>query len=672
MMPHTMDKKAITRRHFLRATTLGAAAAAVPFHAGKTRAAARGRIVMLGFDGMAPELVEAMLEHGALPNMARLRAQGGYHRLTSSIPPQSPVAWNSYAMCRNPGGHNIFDFIRRNPRGASGPVPLVGTGRVEPPTFDDAGNVTEAPAAVSYSQGTAFWRVADLQGKRGKILNIPFAFPPDTLDNGVMLSGLGVPDLRGATSTYFALSDSFTRAQLQESLGGGQRVPLAFDGEDTAVFRAPGPRDTRRSFGAPGAYTETPIHIRVNRTESRGSVECGGKRIEIVQGAWSDWLELSFVMSDRFEVRGITRFFPTEIGDAVRLYMACVQYHPDAPYTNISAPPSYASELNGRFGLYKTVGWAYDTHALRQNDMGEDAFLDDVAYTMSWREQLTLDEINRGGFDLLLSAWTATDRVGHMFWRFMDEKHPYHTPDAPPRWRDAIRHCYKRADTIVGRVMAQLQPEDLLFVFSDHGFDSWRTGFNLNTWLHDNGYLAIDNPHRADAGFLQGIDWRNTRAYVVGLSSLYLNIQGRETGGIVDPGAAESLAAEIRRKLLEVKDPNTGARVFSNLYMRNVFHGQAEDDAPDLSLGYARYYQNARQCARGGVGGPLFEPVEDKWSGEHASTDYVLSAGVCFSNRDIEKTEPHIQDLGVTALQQLGVDIPSDYEGDALISQAVG
>ena len=658
-----------SRRDFLRASALGGAAAAgVPFHIGRARAATTRRVVMLGFDGMAPQIVEAMLERGALPHLARLRDLGGYHRLTSSIPPQSPVAWNSYAMCSNPGGHNIFDFIRRDPRGPRGPMPLVGTGKIDPPTLDADGNVTEPAKGVSYSKGTAFWRVADAQGKRGRILNIPFAFPPDPLENGSMLCALGVPDLRGTTSTYFALSDNFSRAQIEEDLGGGRRVALDFDGEDETIFNAPGPRDQRHRFGTPQAYTETPIRIRVNRKDQRGTTTSDGKRIDLEQGVWSDWLELRFAMSDRCEVRGLTRFYPVEIGDQVRLYMACVQYHPDAPYTDLSSPPSYASEVKGRFGLYKTVGWAYDTHALRQNDLDEEAFLTDVAYTMSWREQLTLDEIQRGDFDMLLSAWTATDRVGHMFWRFMDDKHPSYTPDAPDHWRRALENCYQRADNIVGKTMAALSDDDALFVFSDHGFDSWRTGFNLNTWLRDNGYLAVENAQQADRGFLQGIDWRNTRAYVVGLSSLYLNVAGRETGGIVAPGEADAMAAELRDKLLDIKDPNTGTPVFADLHLRNVFHGEAEADAPDLSLGYAPYYQNARQSARGGVGGALFEPIEDKWSGEHAATEYTLSAGVLFANQAIEKPAPHIQDLGVTALALLGVDAPSDYEGDALIS----
>ncbi len=177
----------------------------------------------------------------------------------------------------------------------------------------------------------------------------------------------------------------------------------------------------------------------------------------------------------------------------------------------------------------------------------------------------------------------------------------------------------------------------------------------------------MDNPKQAEMGFLQGIRWSETRAYAVGLSSLYLNLAGRETGGIVKPEETDRLIDELQAKLGEVIDPKTGSKVFSALYSGQVYSGEAKADAPDISLGYAPYYQNSRRTSRGGVGGPLFEPVNDKWSGEHAASDFKNLPGVMFANRRLEKHDPHIKDLGVTMLASLGLDIPSDYEGDNIL-----
>lgn len=657
-----------TRRRFLKAATIGTGLFAVrPFFIGKSRASNKGRIIMLGFDGMEPSVVDTMLERGELPNFQGLRRNGTYTHLTSTIPPQSPVAWNTFATCKNPGGHNIFDFIRRDAQNTSGPMPLVGTGKIDPPILTDEGSLKESAKGTNYRMGVPFWSVADSHGKRGKVLNIPYAFPPDPLQNGIMISALGVPDLRGTSSTYFSLSDSFTAKELNEELGGGRRLKLSFDGSDEAIFHVPGPRDIRRRFSDPQAFTTTTIRLQVMRQNKQGKVLTDGTSLDIEQGKWSDWLELRFDMSPSFSVFGLVRFFPLEIGDRIRIYMSCVQYHPEKPYTQFTSPENYSAELRGRFGLYKTIGWAYDTHALRQNDLDEEAFLLDIDYTNSWRDQLTLDELKRGEFDFLLSAWTDTDRVGHMFWRFRDSGHPYYVEDVPEKWRFALEHTYRHADELIGAVMEQINEEDVVLVFSDHGFGSWRTGFNLNTWLRDNGYLVVSNPEQANQGFLQGIDWGKTRAYAVGLSSLYFNLKGRESKGILTPDETEGLMEELIARLLEVRDPATGKKVFSNLYPNKVYSGEAMENAPDISLGYAPYYQNGRQTSRGGVGAALFDPVMDKWSGEHAASDYVNSPGILFTNRPLSKDLPHIKDLGVTALKFLGVEVPPDFEGEPIL-----
>ena len=74
------------------------------------------RLVIIGFDGQEPSLTDAWIEQGRLPHFARLAQQGCYHRLRTTSPPVSPVAWSSFATGTDPGRHGIFDFIDRDPR----------------------------------------------------------------------------------------------------------------------------------------------------------------------------------------------------------------------------------------------------------------------------------------------------------------------------------------------------------------------------------------------------------------------------------------------------------------------------------------------------------------------------------------------------------------------------
>ena len=247
---------------------------------------------------------------------------------------------------------------------------------------------TNRPTPFRTGRGTRFWSVADQQGSRCKVLNVPFVFPADDLKNGHMLCGLGVTDLRGTTSTYTLLSDSFTPEQLKERVSGGMHTALPFDGEDTAVVKVPGPRDTRYKSRDPKAYTEAEIKISVDRDAGVGKAQMYGQTVEFVQGEWSEWCELQFPMSSQYTAYSVTRFFPLEIGTQVRIYMACQQFHPQHAYTPFTEPTDYAEELHDRYGLFKTIGWAYDTHALRQGGLDEDAFMADVEATMAWREKL--------------------------------------------------------------------------------------------------------------------------------------------------------------------------------------------------------------------------------------------------------------------------------------------
>lgn len=663
-----MSNKSFTRRTFLATAAAGAAAGATAtFHIPKAHAAT-GRVVILGFDGVEPSIVREMMAQGELPNLKSLSDAGSFKELGSTIPPQSPVAWTSFTTCKNPGGHNIFDFIRRDPTPEKGPFPYVGTGKVDPAELDKDGKVVKPAEAISYRKGDAFWKVADEQGSKSTILNVPFAFPADDLDNGKMLCGLGVTDLRGTTSTFTSFSDSFTKEELAERVAGGARIPLSFDGGGTTKVTITGPRDIRYSSRDPKGYTPMDIGFTVDRQSGVGTVTVNGKKLDLIPGEWSEWCETVFPMSSDLTVYGVARFYPIEIGKRVSIYMTCQQFHPQHPYVPYTEPNDYAEELHERYGLFKSVGWHYDTHALRQGGLDEDAFLKDIEYSMAWRERLTLDEIERGNFDLLVSAWTATDRIGHMFWRFRDPKHPFYDEELAAKYGKTLEKSYQTMDRIVGKVMAKLNDDDLLMILSDHGFESWRKGFNLNNWLEEAGYLGISNRQQAtDIGFLYGIDWSKTKAYAIGLSSVYINEQGRESKGIVKPDDVANTIAEIKDKLLEVRDVITGEKVFTNIYTRADYKGEAISEAPDISLGYARYFQSAKSCAKGGLGEGMFDLNKDKWSGEHAAADAAWCPGIFFCNKKVEHDAPNIRDLGITALSYLKKDIPTDFEGDSLV-----
>src|SRR5205085_11104087 len=118
-----------------------------------------------------------------------------------------------------------------------------------------------------------------------------------------------------------------------------------------------------------------------------------------------------------------------------------------------------------------------------------------------------------------------------------------------------------------------------IMIVSDHGFHSWRKAVNLNTWLVQNGYMSLKGEQGADkkladlfggGTFWENVDWTRTRAYAMGIGQIYFNLRGRESQGLVSPGAeASTLGDELRKKLLTMADPEGGLAVERAVYKRD-------------------------------------------------------------------------------------------------------
>jgi len=211
----------------------------------------------------------------------------------------------------------------------------------------------------------------------------------------------------------------------------------------------------------------------------------------------------------------------------------------------------------------------------------------------------------------------------------------------------------------------------VIFVLSDHGFCSFRRGVNLNSWLRDNGYLVLENGARESDRYFKGVDWSRTRAYTLGLGGLYLNLKGREAGGVVKPGAeAEALKQELIQKLSRLRDEERDAVGIRAVYATNqLYKGPYLAEAPDMIVGYSDGYRTSWDAAVGKVSATVFEDNCKAWSGDH-SVDPTLVPGVLFSNRKIDAQDPGIEDMAPTALDLFGVERPAWMEGRTVFNPA--
>ena len=200
-------------------------------------------------------------------------------------------------------------------------------------------------------------------------------------------------------------------------------------------------------------------------------------------------------------------------------------------------------------------------------------------------------------------------------------------------------------------------------------FCSFMRGINLNSWLRDNGYLVLNIGGTESGRYFKGVDWSRTRAYTLGLGGLYLNLQGRESQGIVKPGEeATALRKELIEKLTGLMDGDT-VGIRAAYAATELYRGPYVKEAPDLIVGYNEGYRTSWDAAVGKVSAEVFEDNCKAWSGDH-SVDPVLVPGVLFSNRKFDLENPGIEDMAPTALELFGIQPPPYMEGRSVFKPA--
>lgn len=599
------------------------------------------RLVILGFDGMDPNLARQWMDDGSLPNFSRLAAEGAFRPLGTSNPPQSPVAWSGFATGLTPGEHGIYDFLRRDPETYQ---PAFSISRNIPPehVLDLFGMSLplDSGAIINRRQGEPFWSALEAGGGRATVLRVPVTFPPDPIHR--MLAGMGVPDLLGTQGTYTV----FATHPLSDSGSGSSRTVRVRPNREGHIETAlEGPAHPLKPEDPP---LETPLVIDPAGEGAR--VQLGDSTVVLAQGEWSDWITVEFEYFGPASVSGTVRALLVSSYPRLELYISPIQIDPRSPVVPLSSPPEYAERLVERQGLYHTIGMPEETWSLNEGHISDEDWLDMVRTTLGEREAMFYDALDRKDSNVVTGVFVQTDRVAHMFYRGIDPAHPLHE-ETGPEGREAIHWIYTEADRILGETLSRLGPDDELLVISDHGFAPFRRAVNLNRWLAENGYLVLREGETESPPGFAAVDWSRTRAYALGLNSLYINRAGREAQGIVSEDEAADLVEELMRALPAFSDPQGGAQVVEDVFDGSkIYAANGNGDAPDLVVGYAPGYRASWQTTLGAVPPTLVDDNARKWSGDHCMTPSAVP-GVLFSSFEVDQSVGSIADVAQFVLE---------------------
>jgi predicted AlkP superfamily phosphohydrolase/phosphomutase len=555
------------------------------------------KTLILGFDSFDPKVFEELAGRGELPNFEKLSAHGGYSLLEVCSPPQTEVSWTSIATGADPGGHGIFDFVHRDPATY---IPFVS---ILPTRRSALGEQFVPP----YTART-FFEEASSMGYPATALWWPAMFPARPEVPVMTLPGLGTPDIRGqlGVGTLFSSED--------ESKEKTAVVKLVPAGRDRYQAELPGPQ----TKGREGPRTiRLPLVVEViDANTARLTVD--NQQIELRPGEWSDILELRFNTGMLMTIHAITRFIAVSLKGAARIYALPRQIHPLHSTWHYATSKTFSKKLWTEVGPYLTLGWPQDTTGLEEGCITDEQFLDLCRMIFERRIQILeylLDDFREG---VLASIFDDLDRVQHMF--FHDRM-------------DIVHDWYRLLDEFVGKVNARVEAWNGKYrylILSDHGFSDFRKKIHLNRWLLEQNYLYMKN----GGDDLSGVDWNKTKAYAVGLNSIYLNISGREGQGSVAAEQIEPLLGEIKNRLLDWTDADGTAIVQKVRLKHETFNGPFTRFGPDLVVGYAPGSRASAETGLGKIPAAALEPNTDHWGADHCM-DAEAVPGVIFANRDL-------------------------------------
>lgn len=620
------------------------------------------RLVVLGLDGMEPTLAEKFMAEGKLPNLARLKKEGTYARLRTTTPAISPVAWSSFMTGSEPSKHNIFDFLSRDPRTY---LPDLSSARIGKSKRTLALGKYLIPLSKPEIRGlrksVPFWKILGEKGIASTVLRVPITFPPEKF-KGHMLSGMCAPDLKGSQGTFAFFTEDADKVRKHE--GGvavlvrreGQVIRTALSGPENSLLKTP-------------KEIQLPLTITMDPEAGGAWLEIQGKKkFFLKERTFSVWTPVTFRPGLGMKVGGTCRFRIASLEPKFEMYVTPLNIDPEKPALPISHPFIYSVYLSKLLGRFITLGEANDTWALNEGALDEAAFLELTYANHAEWEAMFENALAKTPRGVVVIVFETTDSIQHMFFRYLDKTHPA-LKAAPARMSSAvIEDLYRKMDGLVGRVAAGLGPKGALFVMSDHGFKSFRRGVNLNSWLHQNGYLALA-PGKTESGeWFKDVDWTRTKAYGLGLGGLYLNLEGREAHGVVKAdGEAAALKGELGRKLTALKDGAGGPAPITHVYDREaVYAGPYKENAPDLIIGYNEGYRASWDGVTGIVNAVVIEDNIKAWSGDHC-IDPVLVPGVLFSNLKLKRPDPSIMDLAPTVLELFGIAPPAHMDGRGLV-----
>ena len=308
-------------------------------------------------------------------------------------------------------------------------------------------------------------------------------------------------------------------------------------------------------------------------------------------------------------------------------------------------------------------GYILDVGEFRSDD--KDPILKTIYDMTKKRFRLTRHFIRSKEWDFFMVVEMGPDRIHHAFWKYFDQDHPKYIPGS--QYQNAILNYYKYLDEEIGETLKLLSDDTLILIVSDHGAKKMVGGICINEWLIQNGYMKLVQYPSESMPFNKLIvDWENTMVWGEGgyYGRIFMNVKGREPGGVIAPQHYEYFRNELIRKLEDLRDEN-GRNINTKVFKPEDIYTECNGIPPDLIV----YYGDLSWRSIGSVGNRTIWASENDTGPDDANHSqygiFIMRNGK--SQHGVRREGVTLYDVAPTILNYMGVKVPEDMEGKALL-----
>lgn len=369
-------------------------------------------------------------------------------------------------------------------------------------------------------------------------------------------------------------------------------------------------------------------------------------------------------------------------------------------------PESLIDEIEGKFGPYEL----YITEVYTKGNV--DKILNQLFTELEYKTKVNRYLMEQYGWDVFATHYWGTDRFQHELWHLLDESHPFFDRKEHDANIGRAHEYWHAVDSTLGELFDSVDDDATVYMGSDHGFGPIKKFLCFNVWLIEEGLLVLKRDAltlfkralfnlgltpdlayrsamkmglahlRLSVGVtnrstlmklanammlsLSDVDWSRTVAFSKGnYGQIFINLRGRETHGIVEPGSEyDSVMRRIIDKLRGLVDPETRQALIGDIWRReDLYTGPHSDQSPDIQF-LPNDMSNKPLGTLDLTSNKFITPVYGN-SGDHRMHGILLGRGPELRS-GVRVEGARIIDYAPTILHSFGVEVPSDMDGRVL------